>query len=52
MENRYKLFQSCGVRNIKTYNQKRKEASEPVMAKLVIVIDEFARPHDGERKGR
>ena len=42
MENRYKLFQSCGVRNIKTYNQKRKEASEPVMAKLVIVIDEFA----------
>lgn len=42
MENRYKLFKTAGVRNIKTYNQKRREAGEETMAKLVIVIDEFA----------
>lgn len=42
MEKRYKLFQQSGVRNIKTYNKKMRDAGEEIMAKLVIVIDEFA----------
>lgn len=42
MEKRYNLLKLSGVRNIKSYNQKRKEAGEEIMPKLVIVIDEFA----------
>ena len=42
MEHRYDLFAKANVRNIDSYNKKRKEAGLPPEYFLVVIIDELA----------
>ncbi len=42
MERRYKMMSKAGVRSLEQYNQKMREAGEPTLPYLVIVIDELA----------
>ncbi len=42
MERRYKMMSKAGVRSLEQYNRKMKEAGEPTLPYLVIVIDELA----------
>ncbi|MCB4757738.1 MAG: DNA translocase FtsK, partial [Elusimicrobia bacterium] len=42
MEYRYDLFAKANVRNIDSYNQKRKSAGQPLEYFIVVVIDELA----------
>jgi len=42
MEFRYDLFAKANVRNIESYNEKKKAAGEPLEYYLVVVIDELA----------
>ncbi|MCB4757122.1 MAG: DNA translocase FtsK [Elusimicrobia bacterium] len=42
MEHRYDLFAKANVRNIDSYNQKRKAAGQPPEYFIVVVIDELA----------
>ncbi len=42
MERRYKMMSKVGVRSLEQYNRKMREAGEPTLPYLVIVIDELA----------
>lgn len=42
MINRYKDFAEKGVKDIERYNAMQREAGEPILPKLVVVIDELA----------
>ncbi len=42
MERRYKMMSKVGVRSLEQYNKKMREAGEPPLPYLVIVIDELA----------
>ncbi len=42
MERRYRMMSKVGVRSLEQYNKKMREAGEPTLPYLVIVIDELA----------
>ncbi|MCX7842439.1 MAG: DNA translocase FtsK [Clostridia bacterium] len=42
MVNRYRLFADKGVRDLKGYNTQMKNAGEPILPQIVIIIDELA----------
>ncbi len=42
MERRYKMMSQVGARNLQQFNRKMREAGEPTLPYLIIVIDELA----------
>ena len=42
MEHRYELFSNASARNIDTYNEMQRADDQPILPRIVIVIDELA----------
>lgn len=42
MDNRYKRFAATAARNIEDYNQQAKKKEEPLLPRIVVLIDELA----------